>query len=383
MPSAYQLPWATGEAIELSKRTYRKQVLPKGSITYKGRTITFDDAYLAELANAFVDRAYDQVPFVLADAENRHTMDPERFRGEVKALQLTHDGLDAIVEFASDEAAAAVLANPKLGVSCRIVEQYERSDGKTFPLAINHVLGTLDPRVPGMKPWEAVSLSGSSDVVDLTAETIRREGAMPPEITPEQRAAFDAYVNELAQFNEDTGNQGGKPNTTEAANSTGGTTGAEEVTDEELAALLASLDEPAGAALSNESLNAIELTRAQAEQARNEVAALRAEADMARFEKERLELSNQGIPPAVLDAATPLLLGSHSIDLANGSTVTAGEVVRGVFKAMVAAGGLVDLSSETKPAPGSPAADKAKSLLDQWESQFPTKGAQAPASATA
>lgn len=369
MPSAYQMPWATEKAIELSKRTYRKQVLPKGSITYKGRTLTFDDAFLSDLATSFVDRAYDQVPFLLADKDNGHTLDPERFRGEVKALETTDDGLYAVVEFATDEAAAAVLANPSLGVSARIVEGYDRADGKKFGRALQHVLGTLDPRVPGMKPWEAVAdLSGSSDLIDLTGSTIKKEGDMP-EITDEQRAAFDAYVNELAQFEAAGGGTG-------AGDGTGGTGGTgDEPTDEELAALLASLeDEPAGAALSNEQRQAIELANARASEAQNQVAALRAEADLARFERERIELANQGVPPVALDAWMPLMLGEHSIELANGSTQDAGEVFRNGLKAFIEAGGLVDLSSETKPAPGSPASDKTKSLLDQWEDQFPTKG---------
>ncbi len=366
MPAAYLCPWTSADAIELSRRTYKKQVLPKGSITYKGRTITFDDAYLAELEQAFVDRAYDQVPFLLADGDNAHTMDPERFRGEIRALQHGEDGLYAIVEFATDEAAAAVLANPSLGVSARIVEGYDRADGKTFPRAIQHVLGTLDPRVPGMKPWEAIALStDQAEVIDLTAATIRKEGDMPDTLTAEDRAKFDAYLTELAAL-------------AAAGQTTDPGTTTDEATDAELEALLAELGEDAnaGATLSNESRQAIELANAQATQARHEVAVLRQEADLARFEKEKVDLTNRGVPPVVVDALTPLLVGPHAIDLANGSQVTAGEVVRTALEALVGAGGLVDLSHETPGAPSAPASDKTRSLLDQWESQFPTKGAK-------
>ena len=33
-------------------------------------------------------------------------------------------------------------------MSARIVEDYARSDGKFFTAAVQHVLGTLDPRIP-------------------------------------------------------------------------------------------------------------------------------------------------------------------------------------------------------------------------------------------
>lgn len=153
-------PTDTGDAVALSPKLYRKRILPKATINYKGRKITFDDAYLNDLANNFNDRAYDQVPFLLADKENSHTMDPERFRGEVKRVEVTADGLYGVIEVTA-EGAKVLQNNPKLGVSARILEGYARSDGKTFPRALNHVLGTLDPRIPGLGAWEEVALSNS------------------------------------------------------------------------------------------------------------------------------------------------------------------------------------------------------------------------------
>lgn len=374
MPTAYVLPWDHDAAVELSRRTYRKQVLPKGTIDYKGRRITFDDAYLAELANAFVDRAFDQVPFVLADAGNAHTMDPERFRGEVRALEHGADGLYAIVEFATDEAAAAVLANPSLGVSARIVEDYDRADGKTYPRAIQHVLGTLDPRVTGMKPWEAVNLARNvSDVVDLTSATI--EKGTPMEITAEQRAAFDAYLTELAQLAAAEGSGTGAPGA-EGGDGTG-------ISDEDLDRLLAEAgleDELAGvgagaegdagaggAALSAADRQAIELANARAEQARQETARLQEQLDLSRFEQERLDLARAGVPPAAIEDATPFLLGTeHVVDLANGQKADAGAVVRKLLGHMK---GTVDLSGETLPATGTPAGSATQAILDRWSKQ--------------
>jgi hypothetical protein len=166
-------PLDRNDAVELSKTLWRKQLLPKGTIDYKGRKITFDESYLKDLAESFRSSAFDQVAFLLAKDDNSHTMDPERFRGEVRGVELTPLGLDVLLDLTPD-ASDLVRKNPKLGVSARIIESLERSDGKKFPRAIQHVLGTLDPRVTGMASWQEVTLSEEvGDTVDVTNEEVK------------------------------------------------------------------------------------------------------------------------------------------------------------------------------------------------------------------
>jgi len=167
--TALQLPYRRKDAQRVGARLFKKQVLPVGQIAYQGRTLDFTRGYLEELARNFTSKAYDQVPFVLADGENRHTMDPERFRGEVKGVEVTDDGLHALIEL-TDDGARVVEDNPRLAVSARVVEDHPKGR------ALQHVLGTLDPRATGMKPWEAIELSsGSPHVIDLTAASYRGE----------------------------------------------------------------------------------------------------------------------------------------------------------------------------------------------------------------
>lgn len=167
-----QTPLLASDAIELSGGTWRKRILPVGNVEYKGRVLRFDRPYLDGLAQAYNSRAYDQVPFQLADAANRHTNDPERTRGEVVGMSADADGLWVTIR--TTEAGNAVLsANPRLGVSARIVEDYARSDGKYYPAAVQHVLGTLDPRIPELGDWQPVEMSngygGEADmVIDLS-----------------------------------------------------------------------------------------------------------------------------------------------------------------------------------------------------------------------
>ena len=86
--------------------------------------------------------------------------------------------------------------NPKLGVSARIVEDYARSDGKHFTAAIQHVLGTLDPRIPGLGAWEAIEAASPvpDTVIDLSGESFAGEVdlAWIPDPAQAQWAAIDA-----------------------------------------------------------------------------------------------------------------------------------------------------------------------------------------------
>jgi hypothetical protein len=164
-------PHDDSDAVMLSQKVYRKRILPKATISYRGRKISFDDQYLTDLAQSFNDKAYDQVAFMLADTNNSHTLDPERFGGEVLGCEVGDDGLYATIQV-TPAAAQVLKENPKLGVSARILENYQRSDGKQFPRALQHVLGTLDPVIPGLGTWEEVALSNGvapENVIDLSA----------------------------------------------------------------------------------------------------------------------------------------------------------------------------------------------------------------------
>ena len=176
--ASIQAPFSWQPAVELASRTWEKRILPVGSIEYKGRTLRFDPGYLESLVSAFRDQAYDQVPLQLADASNTHTNDPERTAGWIEDLEVRPDGLYALAQVT--ERGERVLAeNPRLGVSARIVEQYQRADGRFYPAAIQHVLGTLDPRIPALGSWQPVDMANEGGIViDLSASTF--PGEAPP-----------------------------------------------------------------------------------------------------------------------------------------------------------------------------------------------------------
>lgn len=362
MADIYLTPTEEGAAIELSRTLYRKKILPKGVIDYKGRKIVFDDAYLTDLAQSFHAGAYDQVPFMLADSSNAHTMDPERYRGECKGVEVAEDGLYGTFELSAD-AADLVKRNPKLGVSARIVEGYSRADGKAFPRAMQHVLGTLDPRIPGLGAWTEVALSGydsQDEVLDLTAAEFegdedvakKDEGDLIDGLTREE---YEQLLASLELDDDDLTDEDGDEGDEDEDE------GSEEETDERVPA-------GSGASLSNDGGNAIEL-------ANTEIRTLKVQLAADRFAADKREYVRKGVPPALVELARPVLEAPDGfvLDFSNtgGEKVDAADVVRKLLDSAV---GYIDLAKERGHAvdfsnEGESDNDEDAELLKLWAKQ--------------
>jgi hypothetical protein len=408
--AAVLTPFTAAEAVELGNRLWRKRLLPVGDVEYKGRTLHFTPKYLGQLVTAFQNRAYDQVPFQLADAQNTHTNDPERTRGWVKGMELGDDGLYVTAEV--NEAGEQVLAaNPNLGVSARIVEDYARSDGQFFKSAVQHVLGTLDPRIPGLGAWEAIEAASPvpDRVLDLTAESFT-------DLAPQDKAARKAAkkaakkqttdpagdgtdtegeavmadlgnlsdtqkarLARLLDFDDETLDalvNGGvvvtpeelealtAPDSGEDDSDDEGGLAAEidAMTDEELAALEAEFDaeftdetdtetipegEPVSAGLSAEAQFSIDLANARADETARELAVVTARLREEDYQAEKRRLADTGVPPYITELARPLLEGAgHAVELSNGKTVDAGAIMRRVLTEYARQARLLDLDVE-------------------------------------
>jgi hypothetical protein len=400
-------PKLSSGAIELGRKLWRKQILPIGSLNYEGRKLNFTRDYLGRLAESFNARAFDTVPFQLADDQNRHTNDPERTRGEILGVELAKDGLYGTFSV-TDKGDKILREFPNLGVSVRIVEDMERgTDGAQFPVALQHVLATWDPRVNAMHPWEAVTCSNeTSDVIDLSTlvftpdgsavapppdeagSTQKEAGHMPEAPTKEELAQVIALAPLLQKIAASLGAKDDDAGATDESTTTDDDTTDDdgELSDEELAQLAAAANEAAAddegddqsIAASNK-VNALELAnvdlaaRMDALTAQN--ARLQAERDQQAFRAESDELVRLfGVPPAIVALARPLLEGAgHTIELSRtgGKKVDAGQVMRKVlkdwgllYKGMGAAAG-VDLSGNV----GSPldlAGNTEKSERDEF-----------------
>jgi hypothetical protein len=353
-------PTLNGE-YDLSARdghlAFWKQILPKKTIHYTAKdgsrqTLDFTDQYLRDLAS---NSAVDKVGFLLADRDNAHTMDPERWRGEVAAMEVREDGLYGKIVFPSVEAARAVLDNPALGVSARIRENIGRSDGSTVARGIVHVLGTLDPQVSGMTPWQPTDLSTSQDEVLDLSEQEYETMAEQKSLTDYTEADIDAMDEDaldefLAQFV-----PGFDATLVETE---------DEHEDAEKGELVG-----AGADMSNGTgTTDLDLANARADQATafaNE--ALRRVAD-AEWREERTGYLGDGVPPAALDLAAPVLNRASDmvIDLSNSGEddVNVSAVVRGLLDSLK---GTVDLSAESGHFGTHSGEDNPdQAILDKW-----------------
>lgn len=382
MPTAIQAPKHTGPTVKAGPRVFRKQVLKYGTINYpdpvSGKTfrLTFDKAYADKVMTAFNAKAYDQVPFILANEKNQHHMNPEAFRGQVVGLEQTGDGLDILMR-ATEEGAKLLDENPELGVSARFVQEMARADGTTFPVAMQHVLGTFDPRLTGLRPWEQLTdlSSDPSNVVDLTAATYEGEpmtkeemaeladlvaaklkpadetststtatATVPPpagDLTPEEEAELQAILDA-----DETPDPAAAPTTAPASAET--------------------VREPVGASLANP---AVDL--AVAEQMPARIQALEEVLAEERFDAWAKDLVRQGVRPALINLARPALSkpGSLTIDLSTADPADERAIIRRMLEEDK---GSVDLSRSvgtTEDAGDVPASERAEHVK-AWREKY-------------
>jgi hypothetical protein len=330
-------PMDRKDAVELSRTMWRKQVLPLGTIDYKGRKITFDQQYLSDLAKSYNDQAFDQVAFLLAKDDNAHTMDPDRFRGEVKGIEVTPQGLDVLLDLTPD-AAELVRKNPKLGVSARIIEGLERADGKKFPCAIQHVLGTLDPRVTGMASWQEVSLADEvSETVDIT------EGEVQVSVQGEPTVRTPAQASTSTNPKEEEEEES-----------------SEELSDEEIAAIA---DQIMREETTRE--DQLETVKASNEANLSRIEQLENQLAQQRYVDEARVLIDAGVPPVLVELARPVLSMPHAatIDLSNNEQVDVQQLVRDILDQTK---GFLELAME-RGSSFSSEQDRETAVLDAWK----------------
>jgi hypothetical protein len=336
--------------IELSATLFRKQILPLGSIKYKGRTLQFDKNYLTELAKNFREGAYDSVPFQLADKENTHTMDPKQFGGVVKALELTKSGLDMIVDL-TPETADLVRKNNRFGVSTQILESYTReADQKPFGKVVRHVLGTFDPRVAGMGAWQEVSLSEEyedDDIIDATQEEVT---ALSDTATQGGTGGGSNRTSSEPAGKGEGGDTQPKPRGTSHDPQPVMDLDDLEFTDEDLEGLLESGDlEDAGSGTrslsNNSSTDPVDLQNAADDANTRRIEQLEISLANERFANEARRFADQGIPPAIVELCRPILTLPQApvIDLSNGDHIDVGQVMRAVLDECA---GFVNLGQE-------------------------------------
>lgn len=325
-----------GNTIELSAGTniFEKQVLPYGKFNYQGDSFEITSEWVDNAIRAFDDKAFDQTVVALADENNSHNVDsrPDRFGGEVIKFKKTPEGLNAIVRLTNKTADLVRETDQKLGVSVRFRECYTReADGKTWPVVIDQVLGTLDPRITGMAPWKEITLSNTTKE-DAVKDSSDGEWEMTKPTENDDKPNTELNKVTLTQDEYDALRALIKsPN----ANSSG--TKAPNV-DKNSTTETTKVDNPAPTAvtavgLSNETSRIVELSHQVA---------------YGRYERDALAWKQAGVPPRIIELAAPVLASYEAVktvSLSNGiaTTVDAREVIRSILDECK---GTIDLSQE-------------------------------------
>jgi hypothetical protein len=317
------------------KKTYwRKQILPEGKYNYKGDELDLTADTHRQLIAAFNDKAFDEVPFQFGPEHNNDTF--RRGGTMVDVQYVPGEGTYGYFDFStSPEAAKYVTDYPKFGVSPRIVIDHERMDGKTFPAALQHICGTVVPRATGMSAWEKVELSEAdefddAEMIDFSDESIKG-------------TVVGTGVVTKSKSKSKSENEGGK--TVELTQAQLDYITQKMKDDEEIEKLFAGVTEqqqtPPPPAVPKE----VTLSLSNHDK---EIAALKAANVRAEWQARKIHLASQGVPPAVLDLAEPLMTSPDSrvIDLstAEGNVQISDKVQ--MLSVLEALKGTVDLGEE-------------------------------------
>lgn len=278
---------------------YKKRIVPEGTFDYKtssGEKVKLDltERQLKTFVDSFKSGAYDEVPFQFG----KHDNDPTIRKGTLAHMEhVPGKGIDGYFELDSD-AASYVERYPNFGVSPRIVLGIARADGKKFEGAIQHVAGTVVPRMTGMGPWKRVELSEDGDtnsetpILDLSTEIIevKREGKV---VTTEKTGSGEGG-NQVFQLSEDEYNffKNMKKEY-------------EEIVERDKKGTETS--SPTSVTLSEDDKKAIEDAKKMAAEATSGLAAIKASAIRDSWAAKKQLLLSQGVPPAALDLADPVM----------------------------------------------------------------------------
>jgi hypothetical protein len=236
------------------------------------------------------------------------------------------------------DAADLVRKNKKLGVSARIIEGYTReADGKSFGRVVQHVLGTLDPRVTGMGAWQEVALAEEyedDDIIDVTQEEVQTLSD-----TSTSAGAGGQTTSTSSTADDTTKSDGGGVTTTSTTFETPKGTSHnpepvmtlddmnfDDVSDEEL--------EEAASALSHGPNDDKAISLAAESVNMQRIQALEVELAQQRFVNESRRYIDEGVPPALIELARPILSLPMApvIDLSNGDHVDVGQVIRSLLE---------------------------------------------------
>ena len=135
----------------MSEFLWRKQILPFGVIPWRDTELECTSLSF-DLAASFAEHPLDLVPFILSTDGG---YDLTLCLGEVRALEVVSDGLDALVAVGR-EGDDLITADRALPVAAGIIKQYKAADGQEFAAVLRHLTATpsVTPALQRLRSWK-------------------------------------------------------------------------------------------------------------------------------------------------------------------------------------------------------------------------------------
>lgn len=322
-------PFVVGDITEVEladdkggkRKLWRKQILPAGTRKYEGQELDFSKINPAVI-QAFDDKAFDAVPFVMSLPEGTHPkpgQEAEQLEGDLEKLEMAQDGaLYGFFDLSNSTKVQDLIkkSRGKFGVSGRIEVDYTANDsGKQFPYALSHVCGTTRPHLKGMAPWESVDLGEvdeDKEVIDFSGEVIDESTKDNEKGTEDDLVRVEIPPDKLAKLMA----------LLDATDDDGIEETADDIEKKDTEVALPPAAQAQIAAAEKASKSALELAERMQVDAAN-----------TRWDAERAKLLTEGIPPAILDLAGEVLKRHRPVTLefAEGDKVDATQVIRDIL----------------------------------------------------
>ncbi len=204
---SYQLPYDLTEPEKISRRLWRKHILPLGKkINYttpagKSLVLDFSRDTLQKMVDNFKAGAFDKVYFTA-----RHSRESRDVGGVVRDIVLRDDGLYADIETSEEGEKLIKNSLGEIGTSVSYDPEYTRkADSRYFGPSLQHIAAVPTPHVPGLGAWEAIQMSEEAEakVVDLT----EAEYAAPDPVPRKESGPMETQTNEETREVEMEGQQ--------------------------------------------------------------------------------------------------------------------------------------------------------------------------------
>lgn len=160
---------------EVRGRLFKKHILNLGTLIHPktGERLELDEPWFDTLRHNFKDGVCDIVQVPLADAQNKHSEDPDRNIGEV--IDITREGKKVYAHIdARDPVRADQLGRTLLGASAMLNLDYtDTRTGRKVGPTLLHTCITNRPYVTGLDDYQevlAATADGEEDVVVLASE---------------------------------------------------------------------------------------------------------------------------------------------------------------------------------------------------------------------